>query len=121
MKFPKVNLVLFCVMNVPKKPKAAMPSSFTMEVKQISPFRLPRLQRSQGDTSDGKQQFYYKIKIVKLKTFSCTKSDLPHETAYKTEKNDIFTLFCDTSGNKYRLMNNEKNGFYPYTVPIFAF
>ena len=35
----------FCVMSVPKMPQAAMPSSFKLEVKQISPFRLQLLRR----------------------------------------------------------------------------
>ena len=33
----------FRVINIPKKPQAAMPSSFKMEVTQISPFCLPSL------------------------------------------------------------------------------
>ena len=33
-------------MNIPEKPQAAMPSSFMMEVKQISLSRLPYLWRS---------------------------------------------------------------------------
>ena len=36
----------FRVMNIAKKPLAAMPSSFNTEVRPISPFRLLRLQRS---------------------------------------------------------------------------
>ena len=31
----------FRVMNIPKKPQAAMPSSFNIEVLLISPFHLP--------------------------------------------------------------------------------
>ena len=35
----------FCVMKIPNKSQAGTPSSFKMEVKHISQFRLPRLRR----------------------------------------------------------------------------
>ena len=36
----------FLVMNIPKKPQTAMPSSFYIEVRRIRPFYFPHLRRS---------------------------------------------------------------------------